>query len=75
MSVIRKISGIFLALFASAMSLDEFFSIIDPAGSKMTDDSDPFGMPPSVEEHAMYIFAIVAIYTLAYFLLRKKKYS
>lgn len=45
--IVARVSGLFLlisGLIASAIAL---LSILDPVASKLADDGDPFGTPPS----------------------------
>ena len=46
--IVARISGLFLllsGLFGTAVAV---FSMLDPVASKMADDGDPFGTPPSL---------------------------
>jgi len=46
--IVARVLGVFLllsGLFGTAVAL---FSIVDPVASKMADDGDPFGTPPSL---------------------------
>jgi hypothetical protein len=43
----RKFIGILLAAFGSLILAFAAMTLIDPSGSQMADDTNPFGMPPS----------------------------
>ncbi len=47
---LRKGAGFMIALFGLLGTGVGILAILDPAGSKMSDDSDPFGTPPSLLE-------------------------
>jgi uncharacterized membrane protein YfcA len=47
MTALRKVSGAFIVLFALMVLFVSTLSFIDPKGTKMADDNDPFGEPPS----------------------------
>src|SRR5919106_5126034 len=45
---IAGVSGLILLLIGVLGTAGSLFEIFDPAGSKMADDADPFGPPPSL---------------------------
>jgi len=47
MRIFRITSGVSLILFSLLACGLSFIAIIDPVGTKMADDNDPFGPPPS----------------------------
>lgn len=48
----------FLALFLAGL---EFFALLDPVGTKMADDNDPFGPPSPWPSHALFITIILVL--------------
>ena len=47
-----------LAFLGSGLSL---IAIVDPAGTKMADDNDPFGVPPSLSQSMTTFVVCVAV--------------
>jgi hypothetical protein len=47
MLYLRKTLGVLMALFGALFLLLAVVGLIDPKGTKMADDNDPFGKPPS----------------------------
>lgn len=70
----RIASAILLLLVAAALGLVESLAVLDPVGTKMADDSDPFG-DPSVPwaQHAAFVVAMLACVGGACLLLRRGK--
>ncbi|HXG84342.1 MAG TPA: hypothetical protein VNI84_09965 [Pyrinomonadaceae bacterium] len=56
--------GCFLTLFGSLGIVVGIIAIIDPIGSKMADDSDPLGIPPTFSESLILILVYVLIFIL-----------
>lgn len=46
--VIGVVLGLGVAIFGSLGILVSLVAIVDPIGTKMADDGDPFGVPPSM---------------------------
>ncbi len=69
---VRGTLGVCLALFlwciAGTLATIEFFDLIDPSGSKMADDNDPFGPPHIVtwRELAVVVPIIISFTWIAY---------
>lgn len=75
--IIKALKGIFGATFLAfgllgcAVSL---LAIIDPVGAKMADDSDPFGMPPSIFSSLVLLVFFIAVSGLgAYLVFRLRR--
>jgi hypothetical protein len=47
MRILRVTAGLGLILFSFLAGALSVVAIIDPAGTKMADDNDPFGPPPT----------------------------
>jgi UPF0716 family protein affecting phage T7 exclusion len=45
--IVARVSGFFLLISGLIGSAVALLSIVDPVASKMADDGDPFGTPPS----------------------------
>lgn len=60
----RVAFGCFLTLFGSLGIVVGIIAIIDPIGSKMSDDNDPLGIPPTVSESLIITLVYVLIFTL-----------
>ncbi|NOT46260.1 MAG: hypothetical protein HOP17_00725 [Acidobacteria bacterium] len=58
---VRVISGIIVSLFGAVGLLFGLIAILDPVGTKMADDPDPFGTPPSRIESALLTLAFAVI--------------
>jgi hypothetical protein len=70
----KTMFAILLLLFATALGLLELVAIIDPTGTKMADDGDPFGDPnTSWIMHTASVAAISASVVGAVFLLRRRR--
>ncbi|MFN7944028.1 MAG: hypothetical protein U0Z53_01530 [Blastocatellia bacterium] len=62
-----------LALLLGGIALPfELLALIDPVGTKMSDDGDPFGPPPGWQQHAIYLTVIGCLFLLGFVLLHRK---
>ena len=61
MKALRIAFGLSLVLFALVLGGVALFAIFDPAGSKLADDGDPFGPPPSRAVSVVMFGASIAI--------------
>ncbi|MBF0215853.1 MAG: hypothetical protein HQL30_02545 [Candidatus Omnitrophica bacterium] len=52
---IRKIAGIVSIIIAVIGIIGGLLEILDPVGSKMADDADPFGTPPTLAQSIRFI--------------------
>ena len=69
----RKLSASILFAIASVLALFEFIALIDPVGTKMADDMDPFGDPHVAWYlHAAFILATIALTWIAWWLWKAK---
>ena len=66
----RKVFAVILLGLAGLLAVIELFALLDPAGTKMADDADPFGPPAPWDQHAFYIVVIIAFVLLAWRLMR-----
>jgi chromate transport protein ChrA len=70
-SIMKKLIALILFLLAGVIALVEFIALIDPVGTKMADDADPFGDPHIPwYKHAIFILVIVALILIAYRMFR-----
>lgn len=58
------VAGLFVTLFGLVGSCIGFLGLIDPEGSKLSDDSDPLGEPTSVMTSLVIIVLFGAISAL-----------
>jgi len=62
----RKLAASLLLAIAGVFALLEFIALIDPVGTKMADDVDPFGDPHAAWYlHAAFILATIALIWIA----------
>lgn len=69
--IVARTSGLFLllsGLFGIAVAV---FSMLDPVGSKMADDGDPFGTPPSLLDSFLILLVYLGISGIGAFLIWK----
>ena len=67
----KVLLAIFFAGLGLIMGFFEVIAIIDPVGTKMSDDSDPFGNPHiPLSVHAYYIIFVTACFGVSYWLFR-----
>ena len=76
MNITTKLLCFFGAMFflalAALLGLLEFIAIVDPVGTKMTDDADPFGDPYiPLYVHFIWIFVILGFTAIAIWMLKK----
>ncbi len=65
------LAGIFLFGIGVLLGLLELIAIIDPVGTKMADDSDPFGDPHIPwYVHTIYILITISCFFLSWLLFR-----
>ena len=57
----RTLGGLVLAGLAVVLLIVEGIALIDPAGTKLADDSDPFGSPAPWYAHVLW-FAVIALF-------------
>jgi len=71
-SALRLMASILLLLFAGVLGVAQFLAIVDPVGTKMADDGDPFGDPyVPWYQHAVFILIIIACVVVAFRLMRR----
>lgn len=64
-------SSVFLILIGALFTLSNIIAILDPVGTKMADDADPFGDPSIQWPVVIVLFVIAAIcFTAAGFILK-----
>jgi hypothetical protein len=69
----RKLAASILFAIAGVLALLELISLIDPVGTKMADDLDPFGDPHITwYQHAAFILVTIALASIAGWLWRTK---
>jgi hypothetical protein len=57
----KRCAAIFLMLLALFLGGFEIIALIDPVGTQMANDADPFGPPPPWPAHAVMITAILVL--------------
>ena len=63
----RKLAASILFAIAGFFALFELIALIDPIGTKMADDLDPFGDPHVPwQQHAALILVTIALATIAW---------
>ena len=67
----KRASGIFLLLIGVLVAFIEVLAVLDPTGSKMADDANPFGSLPSWGQQAIYILAVVALFYFGFRLINQ----
>jgi len=68
---VKTIFGILLVLAGFILAGIEFLAVLDPEGTKMADDGDPFGPVAPWWQHALWFMAIAACFAVAWRLLRR----
>ena len=58
------VAGFGLSLLGLVGSFVSILAIIDPVGTKMADDADPFGLPPTTAESSLVLLAYMAIMSI-----------
>ena len=71
----KAIAATMLLLSALGLGILEFIALIDPSGTKMSDDADPFGAPIPWSAHALSITFIILLVFSAFALLRHSKHQ
>jgi hypothetical protein len=66
--VVTAVSGVILLLVGLLMSAISVLAMIDPAGAKAADDTDPFGVPPSVLSSVAMLSVFLCVCGLGIFL-------
>jgi hypothetical protein len=64
--------GIFLLAAAFLLAILAIAALVDPAGTSLASDADPFGPAPAWHVHAVWIGAIAAMGWAAVRLLRRR---
>ncbi len=67
----RLIGGALVLLALAAMPV-QILALVDPAGTKMADDADPFGVPPSRSKTAITMLVTAAVGLASVTLLKKR---
>ena len=65
LKTVARVLGLFLGLVGTAVAL---LSIFDPVGSKMADDGDPFGTPPSLLDSFLILLVYLGVSGVGAFL-------
>lgn len=68
-----RVVGVVLIVLALIVGCVELLALVDPVGTKMADDADPFGPPPSAAGSAIGLLASVVIGALGVWLARPPK--
>jgi len=73
MSSPRRAAGFLLLAVAPMVALVHVIGLLDPVGSKLSDDGDPFGTPPPASESIVALVVCAALVILGVWLVRTKK--
>lgn len=66
-------AALLLFLVAGVLGVGELLALVDPAGTKMADDGEPFGVPYSPwYQHATLVLLAVACVAIGSRLLRQR---
>jgi hypothetical protein len=66
--IVARISGFFLLLSGLFGTAVPVFSMLDPGASKMADDGDPFGTPPSLLDSFLILLVYLGVSGVGAFL-------
>ena len=69
----RRAAGFTLLAFAPLMAVVYVVGLLDPVGSKLSDDGDPFGTPPPASEALIGLLVSLVLVALGVWLLRGKR--
>jgi hypothetical protein len=70
--ILRFLLSGFSMLLGLIVGLVEIFALIDPVGTKMADDADPFGNPHEPwYKHAIYIAFVIGCFLVSFLLVRQ----
>jgi hypothetical protein len=69
----RRTAGFVLLTVAPMVALVHVIGLLDPVGSKASDDGDPFGTPPPASESITALVVCAALVVLGLWLVRRKK--
>jgi hypothetical protein len=69
--IVARVSGLFLLISGLIGTAVALLSIIDPVASKMADDGDPFGTPPSLLSSASILLVYLGVAGIGAFLVWK----
>jgi hypothetical protein len=75
MSSPRRAAGFLLLTVAPMVALVHVIGLLDPVGSKASDDGDPFGTPPPASESIVALVVCAALVVLGLWMVRRKKTS
>jgi hypothetical protein len=67
---VGKIFAVIFLSLASFLSVVVYLAVVDPVGTKMADDPDPFGSPMPWHSHLFGMFLIIVLMLSAYLLWR-----
>ena len=72
--ILSKVGGFILAAFGLLGSIFWTYALMDPAGSQLAYDADPFGTPPGTLESSLWLAAwLVALVAGCWLWLRPRK--
>jgi len=66
--IVCMLSGLSLLLFGALGTFVGIVAIVDPIGTKLADDGDPFGVPPTTTESAFMLLMYLALMSLGVWL-------
>ncbi len=69
--IVARVSGLFLLISGLIGSAVALLSILDPVASKLADDGDPFGTPPSRFDSLLILLVYFGAFCVGAFLVWK----
>jgi hypothetical protein len=72
-TAMRRVAGALLLTSGLLSALIYVIALLDPVGTKLADDGDPFGTPPPASESITGLLVCVALAAVGLWLLRGKK--
>jgi hypothetical protein len=63
---LKKVIAFLLVVIGLVLAGIEIIAVVDPVGTKMADDGDPFGYIVSWGVHVFWLIVILACFTVAW---------
>ncbi len=73
MSVLKAIAGTVVMFFGGAGAVLSLVAVVDPSGTQMADDLDPFGKPPPLVWSVAILVMSVAVISLGAWLVHRSR--
>ena len=69
----RRLLGIALLTLAAVLAMVELIALLDPAGTQLADDGNPFGPPPSTSSTLPWLLLSLVLAALGLWLALRTK--